>query len=95
MLMTCSSTFTPLQFSYIDTDGIMVPVVQLTFLKLLSATARQNFTCMCQNSVSWYDATTHGHQHAVRFLASNDEEMTHDKTPFITPLYDGCQVSCG
>ncbi|GAA6071056.1 collagen, type V, alpha 3a isoform X1, partial [Tachysurus ichikawai] len=79
------------QFSYIDADGITVPVVQLTFLKLLSATARQSFTYICQNSAGWYDATSHGHQHALRFRASNDEEMTHDKMPFITSLYDGCQ----
>lgn len=93
-LRTCSAVFPLLQFSYIDADGISVPVVQLTFLKLLSATARQSFTYICQNSAGWYDATSRGHQHALRFRASNDEELTRDKTPFITPLYDGCQVSC-
>lgn len=81
-----------LQFSYIDIDGNPVPVVQLTFLKLLSATARQTFTYTCQNSIGWYDLTSHGHQHAVRFRAGNDEEMTQAKSPFIASLYDGCQV---
>ncbi|TRY83741.1 hypothetical protein DNTS_003956, partial [Danionella cerebrum] len=83
------------QFSYIDTEGSMVPVVQLTFLKLLSATARQIFTLSCQNSIGWYDATSHSHQYALRFRGSNDEEMTQEKSPFITPLYDGCQTRKG
>lgn len=85
--------FSWLQFSYIDADGLPVPVVQLTFLRLLSATGRQTFTYTCQNSAGWYDSASRSHQHALRFRASNDEEMTHVKTPFITPLYDGCQVS--
>uniref|UniRef100_A0A8C2E8U9 Collagen, type V, alpha 3a n=1 Tax=Cyprinus carpio TaxID=7962 RepID=A0A8C2E8U9_CYPCA len=83
------------QFSYIDTDGNPVPVVQLTFLKLLSATATQTFTYSCQNSVGWYDVASHSHQHAVRFRGSNDEEMTQAKSPFITSLHDGCQTRKG
>uniref|UniRef100_A0A671QSJ9 Collagen alpha-1(XI) chain-like n=1 Tax=Sinocyclocheilus anshuiensis TaxID=1608454 RepID=A0A671QSJ9_9TELE len=83
------------QFSYIDTDGNPVPVVQLTFLKLLSATAMQTFTYSCQNSVGWYDVASHSHQFAVRFRGSNDEEMTQAKSPFITALYDGCQTHKG
>uniref|UniRef100_A0A8C1TQQ8 Collagen, type V, alpha 3a n=1 Tax=Cyprinus carpio TaxID=7962 RepID=A0A8C1TQQ8_CYPCA len=83
------------QFSYIDTDGNPVPVVQLTFLKLLSATATQTFTYSCQNSVGWYDMASHSHQFAVRFRGSNDEEMTQAKSPFITALYDGCQTHKG
>lgn len=84
--------FSGLQFSYIDADGMTVPVVQLTFLKLLSATGRQTFTYVCQNSAGWYDSVSRGYQQALRFRAGNDEEMTQTKTPFIMPLYDGCQV---
>uniref|UniRef100_A0A3B4CG06 Fibrillar collagen NC1 domain-containing protein n=1 Tax=Pygocentrus nattereri TaxID=42514 RepID=A0A3B4CG06_PYGNA len=83
------------QFSYIDADGLPVPVVQLTFLKLLSATGRQTFTYTCQNSAGWYSSESRSYQHALRFRASNDEEMTHAKTPFIMPLYDGCQTRKG
>uniref|UniRef100_A0A672R3C8 Collagen, type V, alpha 3a n=1 Tax=Sinocyclocheilus grahami TaxID=75366 RepID=A0A672R3C8_SINGR len=83
------------QFFYIDTDGNPVPVVQMTFLKLLSATATQPFTYSCQNSVGWYDVVSHSHQHAVRFRGSNDEEMTQAKSPFITSLHDGCQTHKG
>ncbi|KAA0705379.1 Collagen alpha-1(XI) chain [Triplophysa tibetana] len=83
------------QFSYMDVDGNPVPVVQLTFLKLLSATAKQTFTYTCQNSIGWYDLKSQGHQHAVRFRGSNDEEMTQAKSPFITSLYDGCQTRKG
>lgn len=83
------------QFSYIDTEGNPVPVVQMTFLKLLSATAMQTFTFSCQNSIGWYDMSNHNHQHALRFRGSNDEEMTQDKSPFITALYDGCQTRKG
>uniref|UniRef100_A0AAY4DSK7 Fibrillar collagen NC1 domain-containing protein n=1 Tax=Denticeps clupeoides TaxID=299321 RepID=A0AAY4DSK7_9TELE len=83
------------KFSYIDADGSPVPVVQLTFLKLLSATAKQTFTYHCQNSVGWFDQNTRSHKHAVRFLGSNDEEMTPSRSPFIQAVYDGCQSHSG
>ncbi|KAG7257260.1 hypothetical protein CRUP_012654, partial [Coryphaenoides rupestris] len=38
-------------FSYSDSNRTPVHVVQITFLKLLSATARQRFTFTCQNAV--------------------------------------------
>lgn len=82
-----------MQFSYDDRDGNPVHVVQLTFLKLLSATAKQDFTYTCQNSASWFDSTSGSYQHAVRFRGSNDEELTQAKSPFIKAVYDGCQVS--
>lgn len=69
-------------------DGNTVQVVQLTFLKLLSATAKQRFTYMCQNSAGWYDGTSHSYRHALRFRAGNDEELTQAKSSFIYAVYD-------
>ncbi|XP_061436069.1 collagen alpha-1(XI) chain-like [Lethenteron reissneri] len=39
--------------AYVDAEGGSLPSVQMTFLRLLSATARQNFTYLCQRSVAW------------------------------------------
>uniref|UniRef100_A0A665U5L5 Collagen, type V, alpha 3a n=1 Tax=Echeneis naucrates TaxID=173247 RepID=A0A665U5L5_ECHNA len=83
------------QFSYNDRDGNPVHVVQLTFLKLLSATAKQTFTYTCQNSAGWFDNASRSYQHAIRFRGSNDEELTQAKSPFINAVYDGCQIRKG
>uniref|UniRef100_A0A4W4H2W7 Fibrillar collagen NC1 domain-containing protein n=1 Tax=Electrophorus electricus TaxID=8005 RepID=A0A4W4H2W7_ELEEL len=83
------------QFSYTDADGLPMPVVQMTFLKLLSATARQTFTYVCHNSAGWYDAAAGSYHHAVRFRAANDEEMKLATAPFISSLHDGCQTRKG
>lgn len=83
------------QFSYNDRDGNPVHVVQLTFLKLLSATAKQSFTYTCQNSAGWFDSSTRSYQHALRFRGSNDEELTQAKNPFINAVHDGCQFRKG
>uniref|UniRef100_A0A3P9NHP9 Fibrillar collagen NC1 domain-containing protein n=1 Tax=Poecilia reticulata TaxID=8081 RepID=A0A3P9NHP9_POERE len=83
------------QFSYIDSDGNLVHVVQLTFLKLLSATARQSFTYTCQNSAGWFDSASRSYQHALRFRGSNGEELTQAKSPFIAAVHDGCQSRKG
>jgi len=64
----------------------------MTFLKLLSSSARQNFTYICHQSVAWYDAKADDYNKALRFLGSNDEEMSYDNNPFIKPLSDGCSV---
>lgn len=68
-------------------------VVQMTFLQLLSATAKQTFTYHCLNSAAWLHTATQGHEHALRFRASDGEELSHDNTHYIRPQYDGCQVS--
>lgn len=82
-----------LQFSYSGSDSIPVHVVQLTFLQLLSATAKQTFTYHCLNSAAWLHTATFSHEHALRFRGSNGEELTHENTHYISALYDGCQVS--
>ncbi|EPQ11197.1 Collagen alpha-1(V) chain [Myotis brandtii] len=51
----------------------------MTFLRLLSASANQNITYNCYQSVAWQDAATGSYDKAMRFLGSNDEEMSYDK----------------
>lgn len=65
----------------------------MTFLRLLSASAHQNITYNCYQSVAWQDAATGSYDKAIRFLGSNDEEMSYDNNPYIRALVDGCAVS--
>ena len=81
------------QLSYLDVEGNSINMVQMTFLKLLTASARQNFTYTCHQSAAWYDVSSGSYDKALRFLGSNDEEMSYDNNPFIKALYDGCAVS--
>lgn len=81
------------QLSYVDAEGNPVGVVQMTFLRLLSASAQQNITYNCYQSVAWQDAATGSYDKAIRFLGSNDEEMSYDNNPYIRALVDGCAVS--
>lgn len=82
-----------LQFSYTDSDGQPLGVVQLTFLRLLSVSARQNFTYHCHRSVAWHSTGTGDHRRALRFLAANEEELSHDTSPYVKAVADGCAVS--
>uniref|UniRef100_A0A8C9WZ00 Collagen, type V, alpha 3b n=1 Tax=Sander lucioperca TaxID=283035 RepID=A0A8C9WZ00_SANLU len=83
------------QISYSGSDDVPVHVVQLTFLQLLSATAKQTFTYHCLNSAAWLHAATYSHEHALRFRGANGEELTHENTHYISALYDGCQTRSG
>ncbi|OWK04599.1 COL11A1, partial [Cervus elaphus hippelaphus] len=76
--------------SYLDVEGNSINMVQMTFLKLLTASARQNFTYYCHQSAAWYDVSSGSHDKALRFLGSNDEEMSYDNNPYIKVLFDGC-----
>lgn len=84
-----------LQLSYVDAEGNPIGVVQMTFLRLLSAAARQNMTYNCYQSVAWHDQEQDNYDKAIRFLGSNDEEMSYDNNPYIRALVDGCAVSQG
>ncbi|XP_043533780.1 collagen alpha-1(V) chain-like [Chiloscyllium plagiosum] len=81
------------QLSYVDSDSNPVGVVQMTFLRLLSVSARQNFTYHCHRSVAWHHLATDNYDKAMRFLGSNDEEMSFDNNPYIKAIVDGCAVS--
>uniref|UniRef100_A0A6Q2Y7K4 Collagen, type XI, alpha 1a n=1 Tax=Esox lucius TaxID=8010 RepID=A0A6Q2Y7K4_ESOLU len=76
--------------AYVDSSGKTINEVQMTFLKLLTASARQNFTYNCHQSVAWHDETTDSYDKALRFLGSNDEEMSYDNNPYIRAITDGC-----
>ncbi|KAI5092545.1 collagen alpha-1(XI) chain, partial [Silurus meridionalis] len=81
--------------SYVDLEENSITGVQMTFLKLLSSAARQNFTYICHQSVAWFDAKADNYDKALRFLGSNDEEMSHDNNPFIRTVYDACALKTG
>lgn len=81
--------------SYVDSDGNPIGIVQMTFLRLLSAAARQNITYNCYQSVAWHDATIDSYDKAIRFLGSNDEEMSYDNNPYIIAIMDGCASKKG
>uniref|UniRef100_A0A3B3CDX8 Fibrillar collagen NC1 domain-containing protein n=1 Tax=Oryzias melastigma TaxID=30732 RepID=A0A3B3CDX8_ORYME len=81
--------------NYVDAEGSSINMVQMTFLRLLTASARQNFTYHCHQSVAWHDASSDSHDKALRFLGANDEEMSFDNNPYITAITDGCETRKG
>uniref|UniRef100_A0A3B4AU05 Fibrillar collagen NC1 domain-containing protein n=1 Tax=Periophthalmus magnuspinnatus TaxID=409849 RepID=A0A3B4AU05_9GOBI len=81
--------------SYVDAEGNPIGVVQMTFLRLLSAAARQNLTYNCYQTVAWHDQEQDNYDKAIRFLGSNDEEMSYDNNPFMHALVDGCALKKG
>uniref|UniRef100_A0A7N6AVP9 Fibrillar collagen NC1 domain-containing protein n=1 Tax=Anabas testudineus TaxID=64144 RepID=A0A7N6AVP9_ANATE len=81
--------------SYVDAEGNPIGVVQMTFLRLLSAAARQNMTYNCYQSVAWHDQEQDNYDKAIRFLGSNDEEMSYDNNPYIRAMVDGCALKKG
>uniref|UniRef100_A0A7M4F3M1 Fibrillar collagen NC1 domain-containing protein n=1 Tax=Crocodylus porosus TaxID=8502 RepID=A0A7M4F3M1_CROPO len=84
------------KFSYVDADGHVVPVPQVTFLRLLSASAYQTFALTCQNAAAWFDASANSFTRALRLRGANGEELghSHPSAP-IHALADGCQVRRG
>lgn len=65
--------------------------VQMTFLRLLSKQAYQNFTYTCINSAAWYNTQTYNYDSAIKLLGSNDEEFsTRSYRP--TVVTDGCKT---
>merc|ERR1712142_398557 len=64
--------------------------VQLTFLRLLSNEAYQNFTYTCINSAAWYDSSTGNLNNAIKLQGDNEEEFSPlNNSPNI--LMDGCR----
>uniref|UniRef100_A0AAV2ITL0 Fibrillar collagen NC1 domain-containing protein n=1 Tax=Knipowitschia caucasica TaxID=637954 RepID=A0AAV2ITL0_KNICA len=81
--------------SYVDAEGSPIGVVQMTFLRLLSAAARQNLTYNCHESVAWHEQGKDNYDKAIRFLGSNDEEMSYDNNPYLRAIVDGCALKKG
>lgn len=65
--------------------------VQLSFLRMLSLEATQNFTYTCLNSVAWYDNDNRGYEKSLKLLGDNDDEFSamHNKPNVIE---DGCRT---
>jgi collagen type V/XI/XXIV/XXVII alpha len=69
-----------------------IGVVQMTFLRLLSQEAYQNFTYTCINSAAWFNLKTNNHDMAIKLLGENETEFGIEGTrPSV--LIDGCKVS--
>ena len=65
--------------------------MQLTFLRLLSEEARQNFTYFCTNSAGWYNVDDYSLNWALVLQGQNDHEFD---TKYFTSqqvIYDGCR----
>ncbi|KAL7975963.1 hypothetical protein Chor_011731 [Crotalus horridus] len=83
----------PPQFSYVDAAGQPLGVVQLSFLRLLSISARQNFTYHCRHSAAWHSPGSPalgGYQRALRFRGANEDELSYDNSPYVKAVVDGC-----
>jgi collagen type V/XI/XXIV/XXVII alpha len=69
-----------------------IGVVQMTFLRLLSQEAYQNFTYTCINSAAWFNLKTNNHDMAIKLLGENEIEFgTEGIRPSV--VVDGCKVS--
>jgi len=65
--------------------------VQLTFLRLMSSEAYQNFTYTCINSAAWFDSQSGNHNKAIKLQGDNDDEFSPiTNKPNI--LLDGCKT---
>uniref|UniRef100_A0AAQ5XY58 Collagen, type XI, alpha 2 n=1 Tax=Amphiprion ocellaris TaxID=80972 RepID=A0AAQ5XY58_AMPOC len=84
------------KFSYVDSNGEPVGVVQLGFLRLLSVQARQNLTYHCHRSVAWADRSAkNSYNRALHLQGANDEELSYETNPYIKALLDGCSYRKG
>lgn len=67
-----------------------VGVVQMTFLRLLSQKAHQNFTFTCVNSAAWYNQRTFNYDQAIKLLGDNEQEFS-AKGVRPNVILDGCK----
>ncbi|XP_022105761.1 collagen alpha-1(V) chain-like isoform X2 [Acanthaster planci] len=78
----------PLTYSSIST-------VQLTFLRLLSTHATQNFTYLCSRSVGWYDKEEGHFDKAIKLQGANEDEFGYGTLLEPTVLLDECKNKPG
>lgn len=50
--------------------------VQLTFLRLLSETGKQNFTVSCKNFIAWFDERNNNYEEAMILQGDNEQEFS-------------------
>uniref|UniRef100_A0A674NUQ7 Collagen, type XI, alpha 2 n=1 Tax=Takifugu rubripes TaxID=31033 RepID=A0A674NUQ7_TAKRU len=83
-------------FSYVDSNGEPVGVVQLGFLRLLSVQAHQTLTYHCHRSVAWADRNAKNtYSRALHFRGANDEDLSYETNPYVKALVDGCSYRKG
>jgi len=68
-----------------------VGVVQMTFLRLLSASARQNFTYTCSHTSAWFDTDSDTHDKSVILMGANEEEFAYGTKYEPNVIKDGCK----
>uniref|UniRef100_A0A452EBR1 Collagen alpha-2(XI) chain n=1 Tax=Capra hircus TaxID=9925 RepID=A0A452EBR1_CAPHI len=74
------------QFSYVDSEGAPVGVVQLTFLRLLSVSARQNVSYPCSEEAQ---------DGPLKLRGANEDELSPETSPYVKQIRDGCQTQQG
>lgn len=63
--------------------------VQMSFLRLLSQEAHQNFTYTCVNSIAWYNTKTYKYDMSISLLGQSGQEFSNTGLrPNI--ILDGC-----
>lgn len=66
----------------------------MTFLKLLSEEAYQNFTFTCINSVAWFNSKTQKFDLSLKLKGDDGREFSHNSIrPFV--IKDGCKSRKG
>jgi len=65
--------------------------VQLTFLRLMSREAHQNFTYTCINSAAWFDSRTGSYDSAIKLQGDNEVEFSAQEN-IPTIIMDGCKA---
>ncbi|KAB1261250.1 Collagen alpha-2 chain [Camelus dromedarius] len=74
------------QFSYVDSEGSPVGVVQLTFLRLLSVSAHQNVSYPCSGEAR---------DGPLKLRGANEDELSPETSPYVKEFRDGCQTLQG
>mgnify|MGYP002715709437 FL=1 len=64
----------------------------MTFLRLLSQEAYQNFTYTCINAAAWHNQKGDNYNFSIRLLGENEVEFGYNEIKPII-LADGCKVS--
>lgn len=75
------------QFSYVDSEGSPVGVVQLTFLRLLSVSAHQDVSYPCSSGED--------QDGPLKLRGANEDELSPETSPYVKEFRDGCQVGTG
>lgn len=88
---TRGNTYNPVRNFIFQISYETIGRVQMTFLRLLSLEAHQNFTYTCINSVAWYNSRTSKYDMSIKLLGENEQEFSHSRLkPQV--ILDGCKT---